>query len=99
MEINYAISRREADGDYLIFGKGDGAAAAEAEGDANVQSDDPDAAALRRNMIVVSRAEAEERGLVAKGAPVIWHAESRRYVVESHQAPASGKAPTGVTSR
>ena len=80
----YAMSRVDDDSPYHIYGKGDDAAAAEEEAARNLREDSEEAPALRRNLIVLTREEAEERGYVPRGAPVIWHDERRRYRVEDH---------------
>lgn len=99
MEFSYALSRLYPDAPYVIYGKGVDAESAEADATRNISDDDPDAAALRANLTVVGRSEAESRGLVKGGAPVVWYAHLHHYVTEDHAAPMSGTAPTGVTYR
>jgi hypothetical protein len=82
--MHYALTRDDAELPYLIYGKGDDAAEAEADAERNMQADITGAALLRANVIVVSREEAEQQGYVKSGAPVIWHDNLGRYFVEDH---------------
>ena len=84
MPVYYAISSVDPESGWHIYGKGDDAEAAEAQAAQNIRNDDPDAPALRRNLTMVSRADAEARGIVPPGAPVVWYAGLRRYRVEDH---------------
>ena len=99
MPLYLALSQVDQDSRYEVFGKGDDERVAEAEARRNIRDDDPDADALRRNLTVLDRAAAEERGLVKRGAAVIWCAHQGRYVAADHDAPQAGARPTGVTSR
>ena len=99
MALYLALSRVGDDARYEVLGKGGDEREAEAEALGNIRDDDPDADALRRNLVVLDRATAEERGLITRGAPAIWYAHLGRYLVEDHGAPQTGAKPTGVTSR
>ena len=99
MALYLALSQVDHDSPHNVYGKGDDESEAEAEALRNIRDDEPDADALRRNLIVLTRAAAEERGLVKSGAPVIWYAHLGRYLVEDHSAPQTGARPTGVTYR
>ena len=98
MAFYYALSAADPATTFVVYGKGDDAEQAQADALHNI-GDDPEAAALRANLTVITRAESEERGLLPSGAPVIWYDHLRRYRVEDHAAPMSGTRPTGVTSR
>lgn len=97
--MDYAITAVDPAAGYQIYGKGHNAEEALADAGQNIAVDDPNAAALRANLTVVTRAEAEERGVIPAGAPVIWYADLGHYHVEDHAAPASGTKPTGVVYR
>jgi hypothetical protein len=99
MAFYYALSAVDPRAGFAVYGKGDDAEQAQADALHNIGDDNPDAAALRANLMVLTRAEAEERGLIPPGAPVIWYDHLRRYHVEDHAAPMSGTKPTGITSR
>jgi len=99
MAFYYALSAMDPTAKYAVYGKGDDAEQAQADALHNIGDDDPDAAALRANLNVLTRVEAEERGFIPAGAPVIWYDHLRHYHVEDHAAPMSGTRPTGVTSR
>ena len=99
MAVYYALSRRDDESDYEIYGKGEAEAEAEAEARRTLRDDHPDSDILRRNLMILERGAAEAAGHVRPGAPVIWYAHLGRYHVEDHAAPATGPRPTGVTSR
>lgn len=99
MAVFYAMSAIRSDAPSEVYGKGDTAEEAQADALAHIRDDDPNAAALREHLTVLTRTEAEERGLIKPGAPVIWYSHLGRYHVEDHAAPMSGPRPTGVTSR
>lgn len=82
--MHYALSRAFDDGPYHVYGKGDDPAAAEEDAARNIADDIDEAHALRRGLIVLTREASEQRGIVAPGAPVIWHDDLRRYRVEDH---------------
>lgn len=82
--MHYALSRVFDDAPYEVYGKGDDPAAAEEDAARGIADDTDDADALRRNQIVLTREESEQRGFVTHGAPVIWHDDLRRYQVEDH---------------
>jgi hypothetical protein len=83
---------------YEVLGKGVLSSWGVSDGRARVP-EGPEAEALRRHLFVLERAEAEERGLIPRGAPVIWYARLGYYRAEEHDAPVAGPEPTGVTSR
>jgi hypothetical protein len=99
MAFYYALSTVDPVAKFEVYGKGDDAEQAQADALHNIGDDNPNAATLRANLTVITRAEAEERGLIPPGAPVIWYDHLRRYRAEDHAAPMSGARPTGVTSR
>jgi hypothetical protein len=80
--MHYALSRLDDAAPFLVFGKGDDPALAEQDALRNLREDRDDAAALRRNLIVLSREECEENGYIVPGAPVIWYDHLGRYQVE-----------------
>lgn len=82
--MHYALTRDDAELPYLVYGKGDDAAGAEADAGRNIQTGFAHATLLRANLIVVTREEAEQQGYVNPGAPVIWHDNLGRYAVEDH---------------
>ena len=82
--MHYAVSRVTDDESYAVYGKGDDPAEAEHDAVRNIGDDRGDAAFLRENLTVVTREEAEQRGYVKPGAPVIWYDNLRRYKVEDH---------------
>lgn len=82
--MHYALTRMNPQSPYHIYGKGDDAAAAEEDARHNIKEYAADSPALREQLIVLSREEAEERGLLKPAAPVIWHDELGRYRIEEH---------------
>jgi hypothetical protein len=83
--MHYALSRLYDQSSYHVYGKGDDAAEAEADAARNIEeAPAEEAAALRANIVVMTREESEQRGYVARGAPVIWYDYLRRYRVEDH---------------
>ena len=80
--MHYALSRLDADDPDLVYGKGDDAAEAEADAHRTIREDREDAPLLRRNLLVVTREEAEQAGYIVPGAPVIWYDHLGRYRVE-----------------
>ena len=80
----YALSTDDPDSPYHIYGKGDDPAQAEADAAAHIDDERENAAILRRNLIVITREEAEERGRAKHGPPVIWSRHLGRYRVEDH---------------
>jgi len=80
--MHYALSRLDDDAPYLVYGKGDDAAAAEQDAHRNLREDRDDAPALRHNLIVLTREECEAKGYIVPGAPVIWYDHLARYQVE-----------------
>jgi hypothetical protein len=99
MAFYYALSAVDPAAKFEVYGKGDDAEQAQADALRTIGAGNPDGAALRTNLTTMTRAEAEERGLIPTGAPVIWYDHLGRYRVEDHAAPMSGTRPTGVTSR
>ena len=81
--MHYALARTDSDASYQVYGKGDNAAEAEHDASRNIAGR-WDADALTSNLLVLTREEAEQRGFVKPGAPVIWHDDDRHYVVEDH---------------
>ena len=99
MTVYFALSTPDpATHEYEVFGKGEDAASAEAEGRLNLPDGEADEA-LGRNFTVLERVEAESQGLIPRNAAVIWYAHLGRYRAEVHDATVAGKKPTGVTSR
>jgi hypothetical protein len=82
--MHYALTRMNAQTSYQIYGKGDDASTAEKDARHNIREYAADSDALGQHLIVVSREEAEERGLLKPVAPVIWHDELGRYCIEEH---------------
>ncbi|MGH2584571.1 MAG: hypothetical protein ACRDJE_06625 [Dehalococcoidia bacterium] len=82
--MHYALTRTNAQSPYHIYGKGDDATEAEKDARDHIREYAADSPPLREYLIVVSREEAEERGLLKPAAPVIWHDELGRYRIEEH---------------
>jgi hypothetical protein len=83
--MHYALSRLYDESPYHVYGKGDDPAEAEADAARNIEeAPAEEAAALRVNLVVMTREESEQRGYVVPGAPVIWYDYLRRYRVEDH---------------
>ena len=80
----YALSTDDPETGYHIYGKGDDAAQAETDAARHIHDDLENADVLRRNLTVITREEAEERGVAQPGAPVIWYDRLSRYRVEAH---------------
>jgi|SRR5215211_2019082 hypothetical protein len=78
----YALSRLDDDSPYHVYGKGEDPAEAEADARRNLTEDRDNHAPLARHLIVMTREEAEEKGYVVPGAPVIWYDHLGRYRVE-----------------
>lgn len=78
--MHYAVATT-ADGERRIYGKGDDPAAAEADA-RRALGDDEEHTALRGTLTALSREEAEQTGLVARGAVVTWYAHLGHYRVE-----------------
>ncbi len=79
----YAISTVDPETGYWIYGKGDEPAQAEADAAEHLDGVE-NAALLRQNLTVISREEAEQRGIATPGAPVIWYDRLGHYRIEDH---------------
>lgn len=79
MAFYYALSRPDAESRFHVYGKGDDATAAEAEAASTMALHESVAESLRANLVVATREDAEGRGLIPRGASVVWYERLKRY--------------------
>lgn len=83
MAFYYALSRPDAESHYHVYGKGDNAGEAETEAVVTFALHEHEAESLRANAVVATREEAEGRGLIPRGASVVWYEHLKRYNEEA----------------